>query len=590
MYKSVLFLPVLAVLLFLSSCGADSSGSGNGSSGDDSDSLSGVQANRQPSATFADFINQYPELNTPLEIDEDFIPEFKAANKSSEILQEDIQQYLFGAPGYAKKGHVASDGEVIPDYFALGKQALGDGNWLVLTVMESYGNYLVATTFDQDGNAIDGTFLAEFPEDGLLKTTTSIGDDLRVDLSTKVVESFDEDGKPEYWRDYRVEMQVMADGEIYGKDKRNFQEFTHSFARISYTEFFKDEDYRADAVGTLLSDEWVERYICKVKGSKWSCINGKEENYENDTPLSYYAVGYGKINREEDGLENLVLLLYQQYKPKGNYPGGTLFHATYTENGELVHRAPIAGGRAANMRRNGAIKDFNYFEVFETTFQEEEADLRAVQGHHTIFYNLNPTGEWEATHNESTGQKTVKFYLHELVDRQVYHPQILGTGGTAIAWEENAGVKAGLAAHYASESGGPGLSFISAGYNYCLVNLDEDPDKEAVVEMAGICGSGGCTLLVLDQDESGAYKVHSEIGLFRAPLYVLNDRHNGWHDLAFVVSGGGAKVEMKVQQHGPDGYPENPTVEPATVLEGTAQGKAVLIGSVPKYALFSLVE
>lgn len=583
-------LPLLFLLFLLvwSGCATESSDD-SGSDQLQVDQTPPESEEIQPSANFADFLNRYPDLDAPLELNESSFFEFMAENPENRLLQEDAVKYLYGAPGYPEKGHVPTDGELIPDYYSIGKQALMDGNWLVLTYVGIYGDYAIATTYDQKGNAIDGTYFAEFAEDGFIKTITNIRDDLRVDLKTKRVELFDEKGEPLHWREYEVEMQVMADGEIYGKEKRDFQEFTYAFENISFTEFFQDEDYRENAKGTLLSDEWAERFICRVKGSNWPCHDGKEENYLDDD-FMYYAVGYGEINRAEDGLEDLVLLLYQQYKPRGNMPGGILFHATYTKSGELVHRAPIAGGRAPNIRRNGAIKEFNYFEVFTTTFEQGEPDLRAVQSHKTVFYNLNPTGEWEATPNESHGRETVKFYLNELVDRHVYHPKILGIGGRAIAWEEDPGVKAGLKEYYESQEGGVGLNPLSSGYNYCLVNLDEDGDKEAVVEMAGICGSGGCTVIILDQDESGAYKFHSEIGLFRAPLYVLDSKHNGWNDLAFVVSGGGAKVEMKVLAHEADTYPENPTVEPATVLEGTAQGTAVLIGSVPKYAMFSLVE
>lgn len=79
-----------------------------------------------------------------------------------------------------------------------------------------------------------------------------------------------------------------------------------------------------------------------------------------------------------------------------------------------------------------------------------------------------------------------------------------------------------------------------ARYDIGWFDLDGDGRQEAIVVMKGSswCGSGGCTLAVLKED-TGSWKVVSEIPTCRSPVIVLDEKTNGWRDLAVVTYGGG---------------------------------------------------
>jgi uncharacterized protein len=85
-------------------------------------------------------------------------------------------------------------------------------------------------------------------------------------------------------------------------------------------------------------------------------------------------------------------------------------------------------------------------------------------------------------------------------------------------------------------------------YDIGWFDLDGDGRQEAIVLMKGSswCGSGGCTLAVLKED-AGSWKVVSTIPTCRSPVIVLDEKTNGWRDLAVVTYGGGdSNVKMTV--------------------------------------------
>lgn len=84
-----------------------------------------------------------------------------------------------------------------------------------------------------------------------------------------------------------------------------------------------------------------------------------------------------------------------------------------------------------------------------------------------------------------------------------------------------------------------------------------------------MCGSGGCTAYVVTRESDGM-KVTSSIGPAQLPIVALDKGEDGWTDLGVQISGGGSKPALMRLSHGPDGYPRNPTVAPATEVSGEA--------------------
>lgn len=86
---------------------------------------------------------------------------------------------------------------------------------------------------------------------------------------------------------------------------------------------------------------------------------------------------------------------------------------------------------------------------------------------------------------------------------------------------------------------GPGPS----RYVYNRVDLDDDSEPEVVVYLLGsfFCGSGGCTMLLLD-DAASDYRLVQTFSIARAPVIVSSGATSGWHDLFKLESGGGAEA------------------------------------------------
>jgi hypothetical protein len=122
-------------------------------------------------------------------------------------------------------------------------------------------------------------------------------------------------------------------------------------------------------------------------------------------------------------------------------------------------------------------------------------------------------------------------------------------------------------------------------YETAWVDLNGDGRSEVLVylEGGGWCGSGGCSLYVLQRSGSH-FRIRSEIGLVQERVAVLATRHNGWRDLAVEVHGGGILPGyMAGVPFDGRGYAENPTVPPARKIDG-AKARSILFG--PAVRLF----
>lgn len=96
-------------------------------------------------------------------------------------------------------------------------------------------------------------------------------------------------------------------------------------------------------------------------------------------------------------------------------------------------------------------------------------------------------------------------------------------------------------------------------YTHALVDLNNDSENDAVVLLqgAGWCGSGGCTMLVLKAEGSN-FTVVSRSTVTRAPVRISESSSHGWQDI--IVRSGGAD---KLMQFDKNGYPLNPSMQPA---------------------------
>lgn len=118
-------------------------------------------------------------------------------------------------------------------------------------------------------------------------------------------------------------------------------------------------------------------------------------------------------------------------------------------------------------------------------------------------------------------------------------------------------------------------------YAYNRVDLNGDSTPEVLVYLSGYytCGTGGCTMMVL-QPNGDDYQLVSRIRLVNAPLLVSNQTNAGWHDLVLYVSGGGSAPHYVVLQHDGKGYPTNPSVAPEVPATATLKGTAILTDGV----------
>jgi hypothetical protein len=118
-------------------------------------------------------------------------------------------------------------------------------------------------------------------------------------------------------------------------------------------------------------------------------------------------------------------------------------------------------------------------------------------------------------------------------------------------------------------------------YSVAVVRPKGSKTEDVVVYISGQrwCGSGGCTLLVLETAGS-SFKVLGRTTIVQLPIYVLPTMTNGHPDIAVRVQGGGiergylAKLSFDGER-----YPANPSVPPAQRLSGAA-GAVKLISTI----------
>jgi hypothetical protein len=101
------------------------------------------------------------------------------------------------------------------------------------------------------------------------------------------------------------------------------------------------------------------------------------------------------------------------------------------------------------------------------------------------------------------------------------------------------------------------------------LNRDGKPETVAYSADPASCGTGGCTLYVVD---GATGRVVMRTTVARPPVEVLVTRSNGWRDLTVAVGGGGAPAHRARLSYDGRRYPTNASTAPVT----TAQGRSVI--------------
>ncbi|MBY8044135.1 hypothetical protein NI390_14075 [Vibrio fluvialis] len=95
-------------------------------------------------------------------------------------------------------------------------------------------------------------------------------------------------------------------------------------------------------------------------------------------------------------------------------------------------------------------------------------------------------------------------------------------------------------------------------YRWLKYDLNGDSQPELLVQLDW-CGSGGCTLLVFQQ-QNQEWRFNSRITLVRTPFQLGKQNTHGWQDLMLPVSGGGAQAATHRLQYNGISYPVNPSI------------------------------
>ena len=98
-------------------------------------------------------------------------------------------------------------------------------------------------------------------------------------------------------------------------------------------------------------------------------------------------------------------------------------------------------------------------------------------------------------------------------------------------------------------------------YFAAFVHLRDDETQQVIVYLSddGWCGSGGCTMLILEP-KSETYRLVTKVMTTRPPIRVLRTKTNDWHDIGVHVQGGGVvhAYDAKLPFNGKS-YPISPS-------------------------------
>ena len=107
-------------------------------------------------------------------------------------------------------------------------------------------------------------------------------------------------------------------------------------------------------------------------------------------------------------------------------------------------------------------------------------------------------------------------------------------GVTQVAWAAKAEDETALQAYLKA------TSKVSYDYQVGWADLNADGLQDAVVRFTSqeFCGSGGCSIQVLQRTRTG-FRKRGSTTITWLPIEVLPSRHHGWRDLSMFTAGGG---------------------------------------------------
>ncbi|MBN9145354.1 MULTISPECIES: hypothetical protein [unclassified Novosphingobium] len=93
------------------------------------------------------------------------------------------------------------------------------------------------------------------------------------------------------------------------------------------------------------------------------------------------------------------------------------------------------------------------------------------------------------------------------------------------------------------------------------LNGDGRPEQFLYANTPEWCGSGGCTLFIVEK-QSQKFRVVMRSTVTRLPVGVLPESTKGWSDIAVKVGGGGIPAHMVRLRFNGVKYPSNPSLAP----------------------------
>jgi hypothetical protein len=103
-----------------------------------------------------------------------------------------------------------------------------------------------------------------------------------------------------------------------------------------------------------------------------------------------------------------------------------------------------------------------------------------------------------------------------------------------------------------------------ARYVAAWADLNGDGRPEAIVYLVSghVCGTGGCSLMVLTP-AGRSWRQVADVTIANPPIRLLSSASHGWRDLAVTVAGGGARTHAARLSFNGRSYPGNPSMAPA---------------------------
>jgi hypothetical protein len=109
------------------------------------------------------------------------------------------------------------------------------------------------------------------------------------------------------------------------------------------------------------------------------------------------------------------------------------------------------------------------------------------------------------------------------------------------------------------------------------IKTDGGKAEEDIVYVSGQrwCGSGGCTMLILEPTQS-SFKLLGRVTIVQLPIRLLSSTSDGRPDIGVRVQGGGVQSGYEaVLSFDGKSYPRNPSIPPARKAT-TSRGKVII--------------